>query len=719
MTMKSLYSFVASVLVLSTLTAWGAAVPRDSTRIVRDKLTVGTSSPVNTNSALEVTSTTKGFLPPRMTQAERNAMSLGTSDKGLQIFNTDTNKLNVFDGSAWGEAGSGSGTSSGATKNFVVNPSAAVDVTNWTATNITNLLRDTDVAYKIAGVASFIINGATHTASALTAAMTLDNDTVGNCEASGYYKGDGTKWKFAITTGADVVVHSVQLTSSTAAYQKVSLFYPCTSGYKIGFVSTAASPADLHFGGMFWGLATGIGSINQITNWQSFTPTINGVTFTNSGSKYRRVGQFAEVWIYGSAAADATGPVTISPTIDGKTVDTGSLSVRYNAGSCTIQANTNWMANVIWDSPTFSIKLNGAGSLGTSEPSSEGGFDSGDGLTCRFSVPILEWANSQTALTLDTTPGFWSGNHGTGCSWSVSGASIVDPSDDGSACALTETQNKNFGSVTTYGAAKPGIIFTPKDASKCYEISATFSGYAKATSNPETSYGKFALVSGSGSVLDEAGWYATQATNGQIRPVHSKGYYCPGATTAQTIKIIMGADSGTSTSGIAQATSGFPASSIYWTIKEITGGPTAPIILDAPYSAAYVQRGSASNVTSTIGVIKFGTGLKDPYQMYSTSTGAISIRADGLYLLTSCIESEGAMSTVGPAQLWLMDSVPNTLRSMGNSTTISGAGIIVCGSTFIQGTVGQTYYIGARWPTATPLYNVTSSTWMEIHRVGN
>ncbi len=48
---------------------------------------------------LDVSSTAKGFLPPRMTTVQRNAIS--SPVEGLVIYNTDDKALNIFNGTSW------------------------------------------------------------------------------------------------------------------------------------------------------------------------------------------------------------------------------------------------------------------------------------------------------------------------------------------------------------------------------------------------------------------------------------------------------------------------------------------------------------------------------------------------------------------------------------------------------------------------------------------
>jgi hypothetical protein len=71
---------------------------------------IGTTSP-NAAAVLDVTSTTQGFLPPRMTSTQRDAIA--SPPDGLEIYNTTTNRPNVRSGGVWREVASGTiGTTS-------------------------------------------------------------------------------------------------------------------------------------------------------------------------------------------------------------------------------------------------------------------------------------------------------------------------------------------------------------------------------------------------------------------------------------------------------------------------------------------------------------------------------------------------------------------------------------------------------------------------------
>jgi hypothetical protein len=58
----------------------------------------GTGTP-NASAVLELESTTQGFLPPRMSTAQRDAISTPTN--GMVIYNTTLNCLQLYNDSGW------------------------------------------------------------------------------------------------------------------------------------------------------------------------------------------------------------------------------------------------------------------------------------------------------------------------------------------------------------------------------------------------------------------------------------------------------------------------------------------------------------------------------------------------------------------------------------------------------------------------------------------
>jgi len=65
----------------------------NSKNVFEGKVSIGTATP-NANAILDVSSTTKAFMPPRMTTTQRDAIPSPTA--GMVIYNTTTNKLNVY-----------------------------------------------------------------------------------------------------------------------------------------------------------------------------------------------------------------------------------------------------------------------------------------------------------------------------------------------------------------------------------------------------------------------------------------------------------------------------------------------------------------------------------------------------------------------------------------------------------------------------------------------
>jgi hypothetical protein len=61
--------------------------------------TSGTASLSSSSAGFEVQSTTKGFLPPRMTTTQKNAIASPAS--GLMVYDTSLNQMSYYNGSAW------------------------------------------------------------------------------------------------------------------------------------------------------------------------------------------------------------------------------------------------------------------------------------------------------------------------------------------------------------------------------------------------------------------------------------------------------------------------------------------------------------------------------------------------------------------------------------------------------------------------------------------
>ena len=80
--MKQIFTLLAAVLLTATTYA---------------QVGVGTATP-DASAALDITSTTKGLLPPRMTTDERDLIT--SAAKGLIVFNTTLNTLQINEGDA-------------------------------------------------------------------------------------------------------------------------------------------------------------------------------------------------------------------------------------------------------------------------------------------------------------------------------------------------------------------------------------------------------------------------------------------------------------------------------------------------------------------------------------------------------------------------------------------------------------------------------------------
>jgi hypothetical protein len=66
---------------------------------VAGRLAIGQDMTHSPSAQLQINSTIRGFLPPRMTTAQINAIA--SPANGLTVYNTDLNKLCVYELNAW------------------------------------------------------------------------------------------------------------------------------------------------------------------------------------------------------------------------------------------------------------------------------------------------------------------------------------------------------------------------------------------------------------------------------------------------------------------------------------------------------------------------------------------------------------------------------------------------------------------------------------------
>lgn len=80
-------------------TLWGDDATNWASAVSAALGAIGLGSTVNTKAVIDMISTTKGFLPPRQTTTQRDAISSPPS--ALIIYNTTTSEINLYTGSAW------------------------------------------------------------------------------------------------------------------------------------------------------------------------------------------------------------------------------------------------------------------------------------------------------------------------------------------------------------------------------------------------------------------------------------------------------------------------------------------------------------------------------------------------------------------------------------------------------------------------------------------
>ena len=86
------------VFLTGSIGSFGNPVERMRISGINGNVGIGTTSP-NANALLDVSSTTKAFMPPRMTTTQKNAIASPTA--GMVVYDSTLNKLSVYTGATW------------------------------------------------------------------------------------------------------------------------------------------------------------------------------------------------------------------------------------------------------------------------------------------------------------------------------------------------------------------------------------------------------------------------------------------------------------------------------------------------------------------------------------------------------------------------------------------------------------------------------------------
>lgn len=238
-----------------------------------NNLSIGTNSIAAVSSLLDLTSTTKGFLPPRMTTTQRNAISSPAT--GLEIFNTTTAQPEVYNGSAW--VAMGATPPGGSSGQMQYNSSGAFAGASGVTTDGTNLTMGTGGSVVLT---TPLLNGTGGTLTLTTGNNTNPTNGGGITLTCGLSDSLETSGSILITTtnGGNGGANggSITLTTGSGAGNNQGGSLTLTSGSASGTSSggsislTAATPAN---GGSITLTGTGTHGIISLANLIDWTST--------------------------------------------------------------------------------------------------------------------------------------------------------------------------------------------------------------------------------------------------------------------------------------------------------------------------------------------------------------------------------------------------------------------------------------------------------------
>lgn len=271
---------------------------------------VGTTSP-NASAQLDVTSSTKGFLMPRMTSTQRLAISSPVG--GLMVYDTDRKLFYQYDGSTWRLIlNNDFWNRASSTSNFIVNLGDSIGI------NTTSPTQRLDVNGNIRSRNDIIADN-TITATGNIGAGSFS--TSGNITASGNISLNGTSFLAGdVTTNSDLIINNTTATLQLKSSSVNKGFFQL-SGDNVRFGTNSGNAGSL---------------IIRMNGGDRITFNSSGdMNFASTGSKINRpaTGTFDLLPIaYGRVAFNATS-CNCTPNVTVTKVSTGIYDITASSFS--------------------------------------------------------------------------------------------------------------------------------------------------------------------------------------------------------------------------------------------------------------------------------------------------------------------------------------------------------------------------------------------------
>jgi hypothetical protein len=427
---------------IDTQTTTGTSLLADIQAIGPVQIGNPTHIAANSKAVLELISTTKGFLPPRMTGTERDAISSPTT--GLLVYNTSTNKMNVYNGSSWVEVGSSGAGGINYIQSNAGNPDAENDVSGWityddaaatpvdgTGGTVNGTLTRT-TSSPLRGNASFLWTPNTSgIGEGASYAFTIDStDKAKQLSISFDYalsgtitEGDYTVWIYDVTNSQIIQPAGYKLAGTSGTnYTFKGTFQTASNStsYRLLIHQTVNNPGSGAITLKFDNVSVGPQSVTYTTpmsDWKSFTqswlstgtqPALgNGSAF----GWYRRVGDSVEVMsalIFGSTTTYGTATYLFPlpetwMTIDSTKVNATQTSQSFGHASA---ASGNYVGDVMQSSANLNqLLIRGPSAVASWNPTTPKTFANGDTISLHYVVPITGWSSSAAISQSDSTEG--------------------------------------------------------------------------------------------------------------------------------------------------------------------------------------------------------------------------------------------------------------------------------------------------------------------------